>query len=73
MIVIVYSEIQPARPRAAGSGARAHRLHGNFSFTAALPYSQSESLHWRNLALGYDPAGFLFTDDGSAEIRDFSC
>ena len=38
----------------------------------ALPYSQSESLHWRNLALGYDPAGFFFTDHGSAEIRNFS-
>src|SRR6266550_8299871 len=37
----------------------------------ALPYSQSESLYWRNLAIDYDPAGFFFTDDGFAEIRDF--
>ena len=37
----------------------------------ALPYSQSESLYWRNLAIDYDPAGFFFTDYGSAEIRDF--
>ena len=32
---------------------------------------QSESLHWRNLALGYELAGFLFSDHGSSEIRDF--
>src|SRR5580765_3971211 len=38
----------------------------------ALVCSQSESLHWRNLALGYDPPGFFLTDHGSAEIRNFS-
>src|ERR1700745_2066476 len=33
---------------------------------------RSESLYWRDLALGRgDPAGFVFTDYGSVEIRDF--
>ena len=32
---------------------------------------KSESLHWRNLALGHDLADFHFTKHGSAQIRDF--
>src|SRR5262245_66210537 len=32
---------------------------------------RSESLHWRNLPLGYHNAEILFTDDGTAEIRNF--
>src|SRR6478752_1571679 len=61
--------MEPARPRAGRNGARARRLHDNFRLVSAV--SLSESLHGRNLALGYDPAGFFFTDHGSAEIRNF--
>src|ERR1700747_3068787 len=65
-----------ARPRAACNGAKARRLHDNLAEGVASSFelvcSLSESLHRRNLALGYDPAGFFFTDHGSAEIRNFS-
>src|SRR6478672_4332168 len=62
--------MKPARPRAAANGAKGRRLHDNLRLVSAV--SRSESLHWRNLALGYDPAGFFFTDHGSAEIRNLS-
>jgi len=35
------------------------------------PLLLSESLHWRNLALGHDLADFHFTKHGSAQVRDF--
>ena len=39
---------------------------------SALPCSQSESLHWRNLALAYNSTSFFFADHGSTKIRNFS-
>jgi len=64
--------MEPARPRAAGNGARARRLHGNSFSAAARRCSQSESLYWRNLALAHNPTGFFFAEDGATEIRNFA-
>src|SRR6188472_1319934 len=64
--------MEPARPRAAGNGARARRLHGNSFSAAARRCSQSESLYWRDLALAHNPTGFFFADDGATEIRNFA-
>src|SRR4029079_11085245 len=65
-------DVEPARPRAARNDARACRLHRNPFSAAPLPYSQSESFHWRNLALAHNPASFFFANHCRAKVCNFS-